>query len=46
VARDLQGDLFGDVTGASLASARVLSIPAGVPFVDSLASGLIERYGD
>ncbi len=46
MARDLQGDLFGDVTGASLASARVLSIPAGVPFVDSLASGLIERYGD
>lgn len=46
MARDLQGDLFGDVTVASLASARVLSIPAGVPFVDSLASGLIERYGD
>ena len=26
--------------------ARVLSIPAGVPFVDSLAAGLIERYRD
>ncbi|MCX8230718.1 MAG: double-strand break repair protein AddB [Alphaproteobacteria bacterium] len=47
MARDLQRDLFGETDGApSAATARVLSIPAGVPFVDSLAAGLIERYRD
>jgi len=47
VARDPQRDLFGETDGApSAAAARVLSIPAGVPFVDSLAAGLIKRYGD
>ncbi len=43
-----QGDLFSTGTAADdkTAAPRVFNIPAGVAFADSLAAGLIERFGD
>ena len=41
-----QGDLFGAPDGTRRRSvANVFTIPAGTSFVDSLAAGLIVRYG-
>ncbi|MDA0368003.1 MAG: double-strand break repair protein AddB [Proteobacteria bacterium] len=43
---DRQGDLFdGAGDEATSVVANVCTIPAGTPFVDALAAGLIERYG-
>ncbi|MEQ8246610.1 MAG: double-strand break repair protein AddB [Alphaproteobacteria bacterium] len=43
---DLQGDLFGGAADVRRHATTVFTIQSGTSFVDSLAAGLIARYGD